>query len=110
MKIEPGKMKNKTGLHVLSVQCTIAKGDRDMIKTTGINHVALVCRDMKETVHFYSEILSMPLFKTVQLPDGGQHFFFDCGNNNSIAFFCLNLQARTHKSCYTKVPKVNTII
>jgi len=87
VKIEPGKMKNKTGLHVLSVQCTIAKGDRDMIKTTGINHVALVCRDMKETVHFYSEILNMPLFKTVQLPDGGQHFFFDCGNNNSIAFF-----------------------
>ena len=58
-----------------------------MIKTTGINHIALVCRDMKETVHFYTEILQMPLFKTVQLPDGGQHFFFDCGNGNSVAFF-----------------------
>lgn len=58
-----------------------------MIKTTGINHIALVCRDMKETVHFYTEILNMPLFKTVQLPDGGQHFFFDCGNGNSVAFF-----------------------
>ncbi|MEP3422984.1 MAG: VOC family protein [Erythrobacter sp.] len=57
------------------------------IKTTGINHIALVCRDMKETVHFYTEILNMPLFKTVQLPDGGQHFFFDCGNGNSVAFF-----------------------
>lgn len=58
-----------------------------MIKTTGINHVALVCRDMKETVAFYTQVLKMPLFKTVQLPDGGQHFFFDCGNGNSVAFF-----------------------
>ncbi len=58
-----------------------------MIKTSGINHVALVCRDMKETVEFYTEVLRMPLFKTVELPDGGQHFFFDCGNGNSVAFF-----------------------
>ena len=58
-----------------------------MIKTTGINHIALVCRDMKETVEFYTQVLNMPLVKTVQLPDGGQHFFFDCGGDNSIAFF-----------------------
>ncbi|BDW81464.1 glyoxalase [Erythrobacter sp. Dej080120_24] len=58
-----------------------------MIKTKGINHIALVCRDMKETVRFYTEVLNMPLFKTVQLPDGGQHFFFDCGGGNAIAFF-----------------------
>jgi catechol 2,3-dioxygenase-like lactoylglutathione lyase family enzyme len=58
-----------------------------MIKTKGINHVALVCRDMKETVKFYTHVLNMPLFKTVQLPDGGQHFFFDCGGGNAVAFF-----------------------
>ncbi|MFN2100626.1 VOC family protein [Altererythrobacter sp. MF3-039] len=58
-----------------------------MIKTKGINHIALVCRDMKETVQFYTEVLRMPLFKTVQLPDGGQHFFFDCGGGASVAFF-----------------------
>lgn len=55
--------------------------------TTGINHLALVCRDMQETVKFYTEILGMPLFKTVQLPDGGQHFFFDCGGGDAVAFF-----------------------
>ncbi len=55
--------------------------------TTGINHLALVCRDMAETVKFYTEILEMPLVKTVQLPDGGQHFFFDCGGGNLLAFF-----------------------
>lgn len=58
-----------------------------MLKTKGINHIALVCRDMAETVHFYTEILGMPLIKTVELPDGGQHFFFDCGEGASVAFF-----------------------
>lgn len=58
-----------------------------MFKTTGINHVALVCRDMRETVQFYTKVLDMPLIKTVELPDGGQHFFFDCGGGSSVAFF-----------------------
>jgi catechol 2,3-dioxygenase-like lactoylglutathione lyase family enzyme len=57
------------------------------MRTTGINHLALVCRDMEETVRFYGGILGMPLYKTVALPDGGQHFFFDCGGGDSIAFF-----------------------
>lgn len=58
-----------------------------MIKTKGINHVALVCSDMKQTVDFYTKVLNMPLFKTVELPGGGQHFFFDCGGGNAVAFF-----------------------
>jgi catechol 2,3-dioxygenase-like lactoylglutathione lyase family enzyme len=29
----------------------------------------------------------MPLVKTVALPDGGQHFFFDCGGGSLLAFF-----------------------
>lgn len=54
----------------------------------GINHVALVCRDMARTVDFYSGVLGMPLVKTVELPEGmGQHFFFDVGNGDCIAFF-----------------------
>ena len=57
------------------------------IKTGGINHLALVCRDMAETVKFYTEALGMPLVKTVALPDGGQHFFFDCGGGALLAFF-----------------------
>jgi catechol 2,3-dioxygenase-like lactoylglutathione lyase family enzyme len=58
-----------------------------MMKTKGINHLALVCRDMAETVKFYTEALGMPLVKTVALPDGGQHFFFDCGGGSLLAFF-----------------------
>ena len=53
----------------------------------GVNHLALVCRDMVETVRFYRDVLGMPLVKTIDLPDGGQHFFFDIGNNNLLAFF-----------------------
>lgn len=54
----------------------------------GINHLALVCRDMARTVDFYSGVLGMPLVKTVELPAGmGQHFFFDCGGGDCLAFF-----------------------
>jgi len=54
----------------------------------GINHLALVCRDMKKTVEFYRDVLGMPLVRTINLPDNsGQHFFFDCGNGDCIAFF-----------------------
>jgi catechol 2,3-dioxygenase-like lactoylglutathione lyase family enzyme len=54
----------------------------------GINHLALVCSDMARTVEFYSGVLGMPLIKTIELPNGmGQHFFFDLGNGDSLAFF-----------------------
>jgi catechol 2,3-dioxygenase-like lactoylglutathione lyase family enzyme len=54
----------------------------------GINHLALVCRDMQRTVEFYSGVLGMPLIRTIDLPAGmGQHFFFDCGGGDCIAFF-----------------------
>lgn len=54
----------------------------------GVNHIALVCKDMAETVRFYRDVLGMPLTKTIELPGGmGQHFFFDIGNGDSLAFF-----------------------
>ena len=54
----------------------------------GVNHLALVCKDMARTVDFYRDVLGMPLTKTIDLPGGmGQHFFFDIGNGDSLAFF-----------------------
>jgi catechol 2,3-dioxygenase-like lactoylglutathione lyase family enzyme len=54
----------------------------------GINHLALVSSDMARTVEFYEGVLGMPLVKTVELPAGmGQHFFFDCGGGDLLAFF-----------------------
>lgn len=54
----------------------------------GVNHLALVCSDMSRTVEFYKDALGFELVKTLELPNGlGQHFFFDIGNGDSLAFF-----------------------
>lgn len=58
------------------------------IDIRGVNHIAMVCKDMSKTVDFYTKVLGMPLIKTTDLPGGmGQHFFFDAGNGASMAFF-----------------------
>ena len=64
-------------------------GDKnEQYELQGIHHLALVCKDMQVTVDFYTQVLGMPLTKTIDLPRGmGQHFFFDCGNGNALAFF-----------------------
>ena len=55
---------------------------------SGLHHLALVCKDMDRTIHFYHDILGMPLIKTIDIPNGrGLHFFFDVGNGASLAFF-----------------------
>ena len=53
----------------------------------GINHLALVCEDMDRTVDFYQNVLGMPLTKTIELAEGGKHYFFDCGGGDQLAFF-----------------------
>ena len=43
---------------------------------------------MKRAVEFYTQVLGMRLIKTLDLPGGaGQHFFFDMGGGNALAFF-----------------------
>ena len=66
----------------------MAKPKNTQFDIRGVNHLALVCKDMARTVEFYSGVLGMPLIKTIDLPaGGGQHFFFDIGNGDSLAFF-----------------------
>ena len=63
-------------------------GNNKEFEFCGVNHLALVCNDMAKTVEFYRDVLGMPLVKTIDLPGGrGQHFFFDMGNGDSLAFF-----------------------
>jgi catechol 2,3-dioxygenase-like lactoylglutathione lyase family enzyme len=66
-----------------------AKHTNGEFELRGINHLALVCRDMAETVEWYQDKLGMKLVKTLELPDGrGQHFFLDMGNGvDGVAFF-----------------------
>ena len=66
----------------------MARPKNEEFEIRGVNHLALVCKDMARTVEFYRDILGMPLIKTIDLPGGmGQHFFFDIGNGDSLAFF-----------------------
>jgi catechol 2,3-dioxygenase-like lactoylglutathione lyase family enzyme len=55
----------------------------------GLHHFALVARDVQETVDFYQGILEFPLTEIFENRDyqGSNHFFFDIGNHNLLAFF-----------------------
>jgi catechol 2,3-dioxygenase-like lactoylglutathione lyase family enzyme len=55
----------------------------------GLHHVAIVCADVERTVRFYQELLEFPLTEIFENRDypGSNHFFFDIGNGNLIAFF-----------------------
>ena len=62
--------------------------DLEPLELQGVSHLALVCSDMARTVDFYTNVLGLRLIKTVELPAGmGQHFFFDIGNGDCLAFF-----------------------
>jgi catechol 2,3-dioxygenase-like lactoylglutathione lyase family enzyme len=78
----------REGATVTSDETTSEGPARSPFGFAGINHLALVCRDMARTVDFYEGLLGMSLVKTIDLPeDMGQHFFFDCGGGNLLAFF-----------------------
>ena len=55
----------------------------------GLHHFALVCSDVEETVRFYQEVLEFPLTEIFENRDypGSNHFFFDIGHGNLLAFF-----------------------
>lgn len=64
-------------------------GQRPDSTARGVHHVALVCRDVGETVAFYQGVLGWPLTDLMENRDyaGSTHFFFDVGNGNTLAFF-----------------------
>ena len=55
----------------------------------GLHHFALVCSDVEETIRFYQDVLGFPLTEIFENRDypGSNHFFFDVGHDNLIAFF-----------------------
>ncbi|AHH96291.1 VOC family protein [Kutzneria viridogrisea] len=66
-----------------------APGQRPATPTAGVHHLALICRDVEQTVRFYQEFLGFPLVELVENRDyaGSSHFFFDLGNRNLLGFF-----------------------
>src|SRR5215468_10798700 len=76
------------------------EAERDRIRTTylqpggtstarGLHHTALLSSDVERTVKFYQGVLGFPLTEIVGNRDyeGSNHFFFDIGNGNLLAFF-----------------------
>src|SRR5215471_6216370 len=63
--------------------------NRPASSARGIHHAALLCSDVARTIHFYQDILEFPLTEIVENRDyrGSNHFFFDLGNGNLLAFF-----------------------
>jgi catechol 2,3-dioxygenase-like lactoylglutathione lyase family enzyme len=57
----------------------------------GVHHVALLCSNVEATVRFYQDLLEFPLTEIFENRDykGSNHFFFDVGNGNLLAFFDL---------------------
>ncbi|WP_040662802.1 VOC family protein [Neptuniibacter caesariensis] len=68
-----------------------------MIDIKQIHHVAYRCKDAKETVAFYQEVLNMDFLVAIaedrvpstKAPDPYMHVFLDAGQGNILAFFEL---------------------
>ena len=54
-----------------------------------MNHFTILTDDVERTVRFYQGVLEFPLTEIFENRDyqGSNHFFFDIGNGNLLAFF-----------------------
>jgi catechol 2,3-dioxygenase-like lactoylglutathione lyase family enzyme len=66
-----------------------AAADRPASAARGVHHVALLSGDVERTVRFYQDVLEFPLTEIFENRDyrGSNHFFFDIGHGNLLAFF-----------------------
>jgi catechol 2,3-dioxygenase-like lactoylglutathione lyase family enzyme len=77
----------------------------------GVHHLALNTDDMKLTIDFYAGVLGMPLIHAMRVPPGLgtgagnrgnppfenlRHYFFDMGNDSTLAFFEIPKGAKPH--------------
>jgi catechol 2,3-dioxygenase-like lactoylglutathione lyase family enzyme len=67
------------------------RDERPSSSARGVHHVALLCSDVEATIRFYQGVLEFPLTEIFENRDyrGSNHFFFDIGNGNLLAFFDL---------------------
>ena len=65
--------------------------DRPPSAARGLHHFALICSDVRRTIEFYQGVLEFPLTEIFENRDypGSNHFFFDVGQGNLLAFFDL---------------------
>ncbi|MAG33074.1 MAG: glyoxalase [Deltaproteobacteria bacterium] len=61
-----------------------------MPRPGGFHHVALACKDIDATHHFYEDLMGFPLVYTeIKRVGAGffRHFFYDTGDGSCLAFF-----------------------
>jgi len=65
------------------------RADRPESSARDLHHVALLSADVERTIRFYQDVLEFPLTEIFENRDyrGSNHFFFDIGNGNLLAFF-----------------------
>ncbi|MFI0355408.1 VOC family protein [Actinomadura sp. 9N407] len=65
------------------------RAERPASSARGLHHMALLSSDVERTIRFYQELLEFPLTEIFENRDyqGSNHFFFDIGNGNLLAFF-----------------------
>jgi catechol 2,3-dioxygenase-like lactoylglutathione lyase family enzyme len=65
-----------------------AADQRSPSSARGVHHVAVLCADVERTIRFYQDVLEFPLTEIFENRDykGSNHFFFDIGNGNLLAF------------------------
>jgi catechol 2,3-dioxygenase-like lactoylglutathione lyase family enzyme len=63
--------------------------ERPATTARGIHHTAILCSDVERTIRFYQGVLGFPLTDIFENRDyrGSNHFFFDLGSGNLLAFF-----------------------
>ena len=66
-----------------------APEQRPQSSARGLHHAAVLCADVERTIRFYQDLLEFPLTDIFENRDypGSNHFFFDIGNGNLLAFF-----------------------
>ncbi|MDN3352737.1 VOC family protein [Actinomadura sp. DC4] len=83
------------------IDLTVIEAERERLRTAhlrdvrpassarGLHHMALLSSDVERTIRFYQDLLEFPLTEIVENRDyaGSNHFFFDIGNGNLLAFF-----------------------
>ncbi|TMM35880.1 MAG: VOC family protein [Actinobacteria bacterium] len=72
-----------------AIRAAHLRADRPESSARGLHHVALLSSDVERTVRFYQDLLEFPLTEIFENRDyrGSNHFFFDIGNGNLLAFF-----------------------
>jgi catechol 2,3-dioxygenase-like lactoylglutathione lyase family enzyme len=63
--------------------------ERQPTTARGVHHIAVPCADVERTIQFYQGVLEFPLTDIFENRDyrGSNHFFFDIGHGNALAFF-----------------------